>query len=53
MPGSRLEIFEGVGHFPHRERPARFVQVVGSFMASTSPASLPEARPGRGKPNLR
>ncbi len=53
MPGSRLEIFEGVGHFPQRERPARFVQVVGSFMVSTSPASLPEARPGRGKRNVR
>lgn len=32
MPGSRLEIFEGVGHFPHVEAPERFVEVVNDFL---------------------
>jgi pimeloyl-ACP methyl ester carboxylesterase len=37
MPGSRLEIFEGVGHFVHAEEPTRFVQVLREFIASTEP----------------
>jgi pimeloyl-ACP methyl ester carboxylesterase len=40
MPGSRLEIFEGVGHFPHAEAPGRFVEVLSDFVATTKPASL-------------
>jgi pimeloyl-ACP methyl ester carboxylesterase len=39
MPGSRLEIFHGVGHFPHVEQPRRFVEVLTDFIASTEPAS--------------
>lgn len=38
MPGSRLEIFEGVGHFPHVERPELFVEVLLDFLDSTTPA---------------
>jgi pimeloyl-ACP methyl ester carboxylesterase len=38
MPGSRLEIFHGVRHFPHVEQPQRFVEVLGDFIASTEPA---------------
>ncbi len=30
MPGSRLEIFEGAGHFPFHTDPARFLSLVGS-----------------------
>lgn len=41
MPGSRLEIFEGVGHYPHCEEPARFAQVVIDFVATTHPGCLP------------
>jgi pimeloyl-ACP methyl ester carboxylesterase len=41
IPGSRLEIFEGVGHYPHCEAPGRFVEVVMDFIASTRPARLP------------
>jgi pimeloyl-ACP methyl ester carboxylesterase len=41
LPGSRLEIFEGVGHYPHCERPERFVAAVSEFMASTAPAAFP------------
>ena len=38
IPGSRLEIFEGVGHYPHCEDPERFVEVLIDFMKSTQPA---------------
>jgi pimeloyl-ACP methyl ester carboxylesterase len=38
IPGSRLEIFDGVGHYPHCEAPERFVQVLVDFIASTEPA---------------
>ena len=37
IPGSRLEIFEGVGHYPHCEAPERFVEVLSDFIASRSP----------------
>jgi pimeloyl-ACP methyl ester carboxylesterase len=40
IPGSRLEIFEGIGHYPHCEAPARFVAVLTDFIASTVPARL-------------
>jgi pimeloyl-ACP methyl ester carboxylesterase len=38
IPGSRLEIFEGVGHLPQLEAPGRFVAVVERFLAETEPA---------------
>ena len=41
---SRLEIFEDVGHFPHCEAPARFVDVLVDFMTSTVPARVSERR---------
>jgi pimeloyl-ACP methyl ester carboxylesterase len=41
IPGSRLEIFAGVGHYPHCEAPDRFVEVLVDFIASTRPAHLP------------
>jgi pimeloyl-ACP methyl ester carboxylesterase len=40
LPGSRVEIFEGAGHFPHLDDPQRFVQLVVEFVASTEPAAL-------------
>ena len=40
MPGSRLEIFPKVGHFPQRECPEDFAAVVLDFLATTAPASL-------------
>jgi len=45
IPGSRLEIFEGVGYYPHCEAPARFVEVLVAFIASTEPARLPPHSP--------
>ena len=41
---SRLEIFEDVGHYPHCEAPARFVDVLVDFMTSTAPARVSERR---------
>ena len=37
IPGSRLEIFEDIGHFPHAECPERFVDVVIDFVNTTEP----------------
>jgi len=44
IPGSRLEIFEDVGHFPHCEAAARFAEVLVDFMTSTVPARVSERR---------
>ncbi|MGR6973982.1 alpha/beta fold hydrolase [Streptomyces cynarae] len=38
MPGSRLEIFEGAGHFPFHTDPARFLALVEEFTSATPPA---------------
>ncbi|MBV8952063.1 MAG: alpha/beta fold hydrolase [Actinobacteria bacterium] len=40
MPGSRLEIFEGAGHFPHCHAPERFASVLLDFIRTTAPAAL-------------
>jgi pimeloyl-ACP methyl ester carboxylesterase len=40
VPGSRVEIFEGAGHFPHLDDPQRFAHLIVEFMASTQPAAL-------------
>ena len=33
IAGSRVELFEGAGHFPHLDDPERFAKVLGDFMA--------------------
>jgi len=38
MPGSRLEVFPGAGHFPHCEQPDRFVDVLRTFVRETRPS---------------
>jgi pimeloyl-ACP methyl ester carboxylesterase len=38
MQGSRLELFEGVGHLPQLEAPGRFVATLERFLAETKPA---------------
>jgi pimeloyl-ACP methyl ester carboxylesterase len=40
--GSRLEVFDDVGHFPHCEAPERFVDALVDFIGSTKPARLTE-----------
>jgi pimeloyl-ACP methyl ester carboxylesterase len=42
LPSSRVEIFEGVGHFPHCEDPERFVRVLTDFIDTTEPAAVTE-----------
>ena len=44
VPGSRLEIFEQAGHFPHLSEPRRFAEVVSRFIAENEPARLDPAR---------
>jgi pimeloyl-ACP methyl ester carboxylesterase len=38
IPGSRLEIFDRVGHLPQLEAPGRFVAALERFLAETEPA---------------
>ena len=38
MPGSRLHIFEGSGHFPHHDEPVAFATAITEFVAATEPA---------------
>ncbi len=40
IPNSRLEVMEGVGHFPHVEEPIRFVEVLRDFLRSTEPSTF-------------
>ncbi len=34
LPGSRVELFVGAGHFPHLDEPERFAEVLRDFLAS-------------------
>jgi pimeloyl-ACP methyl ester carboxylesterase len=43
MPGSRLELFAESGHYPHRDDPGRFAQLLERFIAETVPAQLSSA----------
>jgi pimeloyl-ACP methyl ester carboxylesterase len=40
MPGSRLEIFEEAGHFPHLDDPIEFAAVLREFLEDTEPAEF-------------
>jgi pimeloyl-ACP methyl ester carboxylesterase len=40
MPGSRLEVFDNAGHFPHLDDPVRFVELLREFIAASDPADL-------------
>jgi pimeloyl-ACP methyl ester carboxylesterase len=37
IPGSRLEVFERSGHFPHLDEPDRFVNTIRDWLATTEP----------------
>jgi pimeloyl-ACP methyl ester carboxylesterase len=38
IPGSRLEVFKGVGHLPQMEAPGRFIAALERFLRETEPA---------------
>jgi len=40
LTGSRLEVLEGVGHFPHVEAPTVVADILENFMASATPQPL-------------
>ncbi len=44
IAGSRLEIFDGVGHLPQLEAPAQFVTVLERFLEDTEAARFDAAR---------
>jgi pimeloyl-ACP methyl ester carboxylesterase len=43
MPGSRLELFDDAGHFPHLDDPLRFAHTLEAFFHDTEPARLDAA----------
>ena len=44
MPGSRLELFERAGHFPHLDDAFRFISLLGEFVGGTEPAVVDTGR---------
>jgi pimeloyl-ACP methyl ester carboxylesterase len=40
MPGSRLELFDDAGHFPHLDDPLRFARRLEALFHQTEPARL-------------
>ncbi len=38
ITGSRFEVMEGCGHFPHVEEPRRFAELLEDFIATTEPS---------------
>ena len=40
MPGSRLEIISGAGHFVQLEKPQRVAELILDFLATTTPARI-------------
>ena len=38
LPGSRVEVFDATGHFPHAEHPHRFARLMLDFLNTTTPA---------------
>lgn len=44
LPGSRLEIFEGSGHFPHHDDPVRFLKALREFLRETPPNEHSQSR---------
>ncbi len=44
IPGSRLEVFENVGHLPQLEAPGRFIAALEQFIRDTEPAPFDAER---------
>jgi len=36
ISGSRVELFDGAGHFPHLDEPERFAELLRDFMADSA-----------------
>lgn len=45
LPGCRVELFDGAGHFPHLDEPDRFAEVLRDFIATTHSPALPDEPP--------
>jgi pimeloyl-ACP methyl ester carboxylesterase len=43
VPTARVEVFEGAGHWPHLDDPARFCSVLLDFLSTTVPADYDRA----------
>ena len=43
-PNARVEVIADAGHFPHKDHPVRFAQVVHEFVRTTTPAKYSRAR---------
>ncbi|MCH9735059.1 MAG: alpha/beta fold hydrolase [Actinomycetia bacterium] len=50
-PGCRLEVLEGVGHFPHVERPNAVVELIDDFINSTDGSDPAVESPLAEQPN--
>ena len=48
IPGCRVELFEGAGHFPHLDEPERFAEVVREFIDRTSDPEPPQLHSAAG-----
>lgn len=44
IPGSRLEVFDNVGHLPQLEAPGRFITALEQFIGDTEPAPFDAER---------
>jgi pimeloyl-ACP methyl ester carboxylesterase len=49
IPGARIELFEGAGHFPHLDEPDRFAAVLKDFIATTAAADDQPRQRKRGR----
>lgn len=38
IPGARIEVFRGAGHFPHEQFPDRFASILVDFVGTTAPS---------------
>lgn len=44
IPGARVEVLSGAGHFPHVDRPEEFAGIVREFVAQTPPSKYNKRR---------
>jgi len=44
LPAARVEVLADAGHFPHRDHPEQFAEIVREFVTATAPASYHAGR---------